>query len=310
MLRKVGLLVLVMLFIPLVLSGLSLASTEPADLTLPDLSYQAVMEFNGESTSSRIYINDGKIYVEIADQLILMDDFFVEEIRTLSIDYLHEFAEEYEVRELGTEIVLNQTTIHQQIVKKETGVVVQEGWTALELPLPLPLRSISYDEAGNLVSKTTIVELDFDPDFSQIDFNAALPFPLSGRNQNITRLTPAEFESLVPWYDVSQRPLPGFELTLIHCESYPFTAAFLNITLTYSDGAQNLRIRVFGERAKLVDIHGPSEFSLLTSASLEGVHLEPAIRSTRTNVMIGFMDPINRSDGNIFLRSVVLHPAR
>lgn len=65
---------------------------------------------------------------------------------------------------------------------------------------------------------------------------------------------------------------------------------------------------LYGDQTRLKETHGPSEFKLLLNGRLGEFTLEPAMRSSRTNVMVGFLGSFDRSDGNNFLRNVVLHP--
>lgn len=119
-------------------------------------------------------------------------------------------------------------------------------------------------------------------------------------------LTPEEFKEMIPWYDLSLEPLPDHELIKIdHVTTY----AFSRFTLTYvTDTKHQIQVMIYGDQEKLAQTHGPSEFDLLLRISFSDISLEPAIDSRRTKVIVGFLGPIDRSDGNIFLRNVVLHP--
>ena len=278
---------------------------------LPDSFYHGLIESGGESIHYFLYIKDGTVYYELNGKLMFLDDSFLEQLISGTSEFLEENENPFEIREVSPAMIGDQKATHYQIFFRDTGVLYKEDWYATDLDILFPLKSVTYGEEGNVTSKITFVEFDLNPDFSQIDFGSAFPISLSGSPPEVTRLTLKEFEDMVPWYDVSQTPLEGYNLAYIHRESSPpYPDNFLTIVVTYSDGSQFLRVEVFGERVKVAEIHGPSEFSLLSRVSHNGVYLEPAIRSQRTNVIIGFLDPINRSDGNIFLKSVVLHPAR
>lgn len=289
--------VLLITFLPFI------QANELSESILPDMAFYTMVETPGEVRQHWTYYKDGKTYISIDDELWLLDQdtigFFVDELS----EHLDGFESKYDVREVGPAVVSNRETTHYQIFSQETGLLVGESW--IEPDAGIAIQSISYDPEGNILEKRVVLEMDFFPDFSHLDFSRAEPFPFLSTAPRFTSLTKEEFEKLVPWYDLSQQPLDGFDLVDITSKGYHI----LDVTLTYSDGEESIRVKVLGTRDKLAEIHGPSEFSLLTRITWNGTALEPGTRSLRTEVMVGFMDPISRSDGSIFLNSVVLHPA-
>lgn len=298
--------ILAVLFISVFVAGAVLAEIQDAGY-LPNVAYTTVVEPNGGLRPQRIYIKDGQIYAEIGDQLYVMDVLqetllsFVEGTQT-------EVLATTEIRELGEVFIDGQRALHYQVISKETGLLQHEGWLAQDLPLPLALKTISYDPQGNVSLQTSIFDIDFDPDFSGLDFSKALSFPLLGDPPAPLSLTPEEFQEMVPWYDLSLKPLPGHELTGIRSGvTWPGSGS-LQFTLTYSLAEEEIEVMIFGERAKLAQTHGPSQFKLVRALSREGFLLEPALHSVSSEVTVGFLGGISLSDGNIFLRQVVLHP--
>lgn len=302
MLRKdVTSIVLMVLALSLIVPLATFAETL-GETPLPDATYLAVVECGEGIYSTQSYIKDGKMYLEIAGQLYAMDA-FQEKILTMANDTLEEAMDAVEIREIGEEMLDGHRTMHYQFFSKKTGLLELENWQALDLPLPLAIKSISYDPKGNVVSTTRIIDIEFEPDFNDLNFSNTLPF---GVGPQRVSLTFEEFKEMVPWYDISLQPLRGHKLIEIECVA---TLSSLRFILTYSiDTADQIQVMILGDRDRLAETHGPSEFELLSRIKFGEFTLEPAIRSGRTNVMVGLFGSISRSDGNIFLQNVIIHP--
>lgn len=305
MLRKCVIsVVLILLILSLLVPIVTLAKTQDKVL-LPDLAFLQVTKSAEQVDSMKVRIKDGHMYLEVADQLYVIDA-LLETILPILEEALEKAPNTVETHEVSEEMLDGHRTVHYQVFSKKTGLLESESWQALDLPLSLALKSISYDPEGNVLSTTQIVDIELNPDFSEFDFSKALPFPEPPGLQQAIPLTPQEFKEMVPWYDLSLPPLPSYELTKI---DHMATFGSSRFTLTYStDPGQPIRVMIFGDQKRLVETHAPSEFDLILRVKFGDLTLEPAMRSSRTDVMVGISGSISRSDGNIFLQNVVIHP--
>lgn len=174
----VTLLLVLLLIVPV---GVSAEGQDMA--TSLNVAYSTVVESASGVNSAKIYIKDDRVYLEMEGQLWVMDAF-----QDMILSRLEEVQEEMldavEVREVGEELLDGQRTLHHQVFSKETGLLEHEHWQALDLPLTLALKAISYDSEGNVLSTTRIFDIEFDPDLSGINFSSALSFSCIGKSSD------------------------------------------------------------------------------------------------------------------------------
>ncbi|NLJ81494.1 MAG: hypothetical protein GX335_10805 [Firmicutes bacterium] len=298
----------VLLLIPLLLllnCSSSALAQDNYDFILPDMSYVIEKEAEGELFKTRLYCKDGVIYVELEDTLWVLQQEAWDLLQTEINSYLAEKdpQELYEVQEVGEEIINSWKATRYRVFSKETGLLFSESWNNPDVFVPV--KQILYDQEGRPISVETLLEFTLDPDFQDVDFSAAQPLPLGGSGVS-TILTAEEFKELAPWYDCQQVPLPGFELTKIEQKSPALAGTYIELVLTYSREGENMRLMIFGEKDRFSQRPRPSQVLHLLRVRSGDTQLRPAVKLENSQVFLGFMDPIVFSDGERFLRSVIL----
>lgn len=272
---------------------------------LPDMSYAVLSEADGKPFLTQIYVKDGIMYLELGGffwELGAADLEFMQSEITTHLEE-QQYEELLETKEVGTAVIGEWETSHWQIFSKETGALVMEMWQAEDVFIPV--KQISYDEEGKIISRQTLQEFTFSPDFEGMDFAQALPLSFFGEQESFS-LTREEFQELVPWYDLNRAFPGGFELSEIQVQYRSSFELHGDLTLSYFNGQETIRLVIFGEKANWSKKPAPSDFFPLLSVSREGTRLEPAVKLENSNVILGFIDPVHLPTGESFLRSVVI----
>lgn len=113
------------------------------------------------------------------------------------------FYDNYEVRIVGMEKAAGRHGFVVELYHKSDQQLKQRY--VIDQEKGLVLNQYTYDLAGNLIQGYEAVEVDFDPDFSAIDWEH-IQFEITMEHQPLSK---DEFKKLLPWINLESLPLPG-----------------------------------------------------------------------------------------------------
>lgn len=115
------------------------------------------------------------------------------------------FFTNYELRVVGLEEIAGRQTAVVDLVHKLTNQKVVTY--AVDLETSMTLRRVEYDSLGQVVRWERVVEIDFQPDFSELDFTKNV-LSLEGKYKEVSK---EEVLQLLPWLQLDEAALPpGF----------------------------------------------------------------------------------------------------
>ncbi len=168
-----------------------------------------------EPTSAEVYHKD--------DLFITKTELFGEEIqfgyredsRGLPEPNLALFYANYEVRIVDVQEVAGREGLVLDIYRKRDGLLVQRY--IVDQENALVLNQYHYNEQGKVVYSSETLEIDFDPDFSPIDFDN-----IHEVNLEFTTLNQEDILQDLPWLNLADLPLAkGFQIEGFSQIMYP-----------------------------------------------------------------------------------------
>lgn len=130
---------------------------------------------------------------------------------------LNLFFSNYELKIVDTKLVAGRECIVIDLYRKNNGQLVITY--VVDKETRLTLEQYRYNPQGNLFFVTEVLEVDYDPDISAIDFDNIPKFNLSIHQLPLSQ---ADFLKLAPWINLTALPLPeGFEIIGYSQADYP-----------------------------------------------------------------------------------------
>lgn len=121
---------------------------------------------------------------------------------------LHLFFTNYELHLVALTETAGREAIVIDIFSKHSKQRVMTY--VIDLETSLVLNQVHYDRQGDIIQTYETLEIDFDPDFSLVDFEAA---PIADLDVMTETITEEEFRQHLPWLNLENLPLPsGFEI--------------------------------------------------------------------------------------------------
>ncbi len=213
----------------------------------------------------------------------------MEETETWTPDLdLSLFFSNYEIKVIDTQQVADRTClVIEQYHKHDNQLVIKY---VIDKETGLTLNQYRYDPQGNLYLAFETLAIDYEPDFSAIDFDSIPDYTVSIQQHPLSQ---TDFSKLVPWINLTSLPLPeGFQVIGYSQVDYPkeiqqslyLTEKYPNTPITHlwiwlSDGYYISTIEVSFATTQTVNITENSEIKIVenTTDSTTAVILEQPI---------------------------------
>lgn len=139
---------------------------------LTDLSYRQILEVNGTTIETMVYMHKGITYQEIAGELWVIET----NIDTLAEEKSLEESVSLQSTLLSETLLDGKKVEHTQVINTKTNHIMAEFWR--EINSNMFYKIIFYNFiTGEATSTIWITDVNENPDLSHIDFSKAQTFP-------------------------------------------------------------------------------------------------------------------------------------